>query len=285
MDLTLCSTFGKAGLIPLRDGNLDVLIRDQPFAPSPVRDRLAPQVAIAEGRFRVKIAGSLAEIESALRLRHEVFNVELAGETPSPDRSRLEFDELDLRCRHLIVIDQLTSRTVGTYRVNSIETGGIKGLYSHREFSIEDLPPAILRNGVEIGRACIAPEHRNTKVLFLLFKGLASYLASEGKRYFFGCCSIFTRDERVGAAAYAELVARGCVEKRLAVTPRKFPVDMRSPAGPVDLPNLFKMYLRIGARVCGPPMIDHDFGTIDFFVACDTQAIGEKYRRMFFDLK
>jgi putative hemolysin len=42
------------------------------------------------------------------------------------------------------------------------------------------------------------------------------------------------------------------------------------------------MYLRIGAKVCGPPMIDHEFGTIDFFVVCDTHQINEKYRRMFF---
>jgi putative hemolysin len=209
--------------------------------------------------------------------------VELARETPSPDRSRLDFDELDLRCSHLIVIDQLTLSTVGTYRVNSIGTGGIPGFYSHSEFSIEDLPATILRNGVEIGRACIAPEHRNTKVLFLLFKGLASYLAAEGKRYFFGCCSIFTRDETVGAAAYAQLLERNCVERRFAVNPRRSPVDLRRPAGPVNLPDLFNMYLRIGARVCGPPMIDHDFGTIDFFVVCDTRAIAEKYQRMFFD--
>jgi putative hemolysin len=42
------------------------------------------------------------------------------------------------------------------------------------------------------------------------------------------------------------------------------------------------MYLRIGARVCGPPMLDDEFGTIDFFVVCDTKQVPEKYRRMFF---
>ena len=41
------------------------------------------------------------------------------------------------------------------------------------------------------------------------------------------------------------------------------------------------MYLRIGARVCGPPMIDREFGTIDFFVVFDVADLSSKYRRMF----
>jgi putative hemolysin len=38
----------------------------------------------------------------------------------------------------------------------------------------------------------------------------------------------------------------------------------------------------MGAKVCGPPIIDREFGTIDFFVVCDTHQVSEKYRRMFF---
>ncbi|MEQ1765518.1 MAG: hypothetical protein ABL984_20485 [Pyrinomonadaceae bacterium] len=49
----------------------------------------------------------------------------------------------------------------------------------------------------------------------------------------------------------------------------------------VELPSLFNMYLRLGARVCGPPMIDHEFGTIDFFVVFDVRSMTDKYRRMF----
>ena len=41
------------------------------------------------------------------------------------------------------------------------------------------------------------------------------------------------------------------------------------------------MYLRLGAKVCGPPMVDGDFGTIDFFVVFDVQTMSDRYRRMF----
>ena len=241
-------------------------------------------VEIVDGRYLAKIADSLLEVESALRLRHKVFRMELGVGSPS-GRGTLEFDAYDFRCRHLIIVDRTTAETVGTYRLNSLEGArGVRGFYSYDEFCIEDLPGGVLHSGVEIGRACIAPEHRNTKVLFLLWKGLAAYLKSEGKRYFFGCCSIFTRDERVGAQAHRQLSAAGHLHPHFHVAPRTNGVDTSlTNAFPVELPNLFNMYLRIGAKVCGPPIIDDEFGTIDFFVVCDTHMIGEKYRRMFFD--
>ena len=238
---------------------------------------------IRDGRYLVKIAGSTLEVESALRLRYKVFRVELAGESSS-DPLKLEFDDYDFKCKHLIVVDVATGATVGTYRLNSFETAGATdGFYSYDEFSIERLPAEVLRQGVEIGRACIAQEHRNTKVLFLLWKGLAAYLKAAGKRYFFGCCSIFTADMRVGAQAYQQLSEAGHLHSKLHVSPRKNDVDLAmTDADPVELPSLFNLYLRIGAKVCGPPIIDQEFGTIDFFVVCDTTLIGEKYRRMFF---
>lgn len=253
------------------------------LTPPPGHFRTRDSVDISEGRYRVKLASGPLEVESALRLRYEVFSVELSAEPPPEDPSRLEFDEYDFVCRHLIVIDQLTSRTVGTYRLAAIESvGGVEGFYSYGEFSIEDLPVGVLRNGVEIGRACIAPDHRNSKVLFLLWKGLAAFLRHEGKRFFFGCCSIFTREQSVGATAFARL-AGGHLHETLRVAPRKNAVNLSSSGhAAVELPNLFNTYLRIGARVCGPPMIDYEFGTIDFFIVCDTETINARYRRMFF---
>ncbi len=235
-------------------------------------------------RYMVKLAESPREIESALRLRYEVFNVELAGAPMSYVTPFIEFDEFDRHCEHLIVVDRVTSETVGTYRLNSIETAmTTRGFYSNSEFTLDDLPPEVLSDGVEIGRACISRKHRNTKVLFLLWRGLAAYLQSAGKRYFFGCCSIFSEDESVGGQAYRQLADGGHVHERFCVTPRKNAVDIHIGGDQVvELPGLFNMYLRMGAKVCGTPIVDRDFGTIDFFVVCDTEQISPKYRKMFF---
>lgn len=238
---------------------------------------------IIEGRYEVRLAKNSSETAAALRLRHKVFSVEIGGEATATIHG-LEFDAYDFRCRHLIVLDRDSGETVGTYRLNTIETaGGASGFYSSNEFTIGSLPFDVLQRGIEIGRACIAKEHRNTKVLFLLWKGLQQYLEVTGKRYFFGCCSMFTQDEQAGAAAYWKMARDGHFHDDFWVTPCANGIDLidRANDSSIELPGLFNMYLRIGAKVCGPPMIDREFGTIDFFVVFDVTKMNEKYRRMF----
>jgi putative hemolysin len=240
--------------------------------------------AFVSGRYEVRLAKNASETASALKLRHEVFKVELGRETASPTGSSLEFDAYDFKCRHLIVIDRDTGLTVGTYRLNTIETAGsTRGFYSANEFTIDDLPEDVLQRGIEIGRACISKEHRNTKVLFLLWKGLLRYLEHTGKRYFFGCCSIFETDAETGRKAFRQLHRDGHFHKRFSVKPIRNGLSLfdETDYKRLELPALFNMYFRLGARVCGPPMIDHEFGTIDFFVVFDVRRMNEKYRRMF----
>lgn len=75
-----------------------------------------------EGRYRVKLAETQAEVESALRLRYEVFNVELSAAPNHKTALGLDFDEYDDGCKHLIIVDKVSSKTIGTYRINSIES-------------------------------------------------------------------------------------------------------------------------------------------------------------------
>lgn len=253
---------------------------------SPVNAFVHPALTgISDGRYTVRVAGDRLEVESALRLRYDVFHGELGGREAAVGEARLEFDAYDLKCRHLIVVSRETGETVGTYRLNSIETShSACGFYSANEFTIEDLPSGVLRDGIEIGRACIAREHRNTKVLFLLWKALLAYLEQNGKRYFFGCCSIFTQDENLGRGAYRKLARDGFLHEDFSVLPCRNGLSLigvDGDASNVELPALFNMYLRIGARICGPPMIDREFGTIDFFAVFDVVTMSDKYRKMF----
>lgn len=240
---------------------------------------------VSDERYTVRLAEDHLEVESALRLRYDVFNVELGGREAAACEARLEFDAYDIRCRHLIVVSRETGETVGTYRLNSIETAhSTHGFYAANEFIIEDLPREVLHDGIEIGRACIARKHRNTKVLFLIWKALLAYLEQSGKRYFFGCCSIFTQDADIGRKVFRQLIRDGHIHESFSVMPCRNGLSLLEEDGDatkVELPALFNMYLRIGARVCGPPMIDPEFGTIDFFVVFDVAEMTEKYRRMF----
>jgi len=242
-------------------------------------------ILASDSRYEARFAETKEEELAVLRLRYEVFSVELAGKEPDDDS--IESDEFDESSKHLVVIEKSSRRTVGTYRVNSIETiDDISKLYSFGEFTLEDLPGDIVTNGIEIGRACIARDHRNSKVLFLLWKALATHLIRSRKRYFFGCCSIFTRDRQVAELAYRQLARNGSFDERIRLEPRRNGLYKTEPTGFDDadlkLPSLFELYLKLGAKVCGPPTIDHEFGTVDFFVICDSHSVTDRYRTMFF---
>lgn len=256
------------------------------FSKAPARAIAQPEFPeITDGRYVVRLARGRREIDSALRLRHDVFRVELGKGLSALSDDRTDFDAYDLKCRHLIVLLKDTGETIGTYRLNTLETAhSSHGFYSASEFTIEELPSNVLRDGIEIGRACIARDHRNTKVLFLLWKALLAYLEMSGKRFFFGCCSIFTQDAEVGRKAYRQLIRDGNIHDVFNVRPSRNAlslVDESSGPEEIELPPLFNMYLRLGARVCGPPMVDREFGTIDFFVVFDVSSMAEKYRRLF----
>ena len=231
------------------------------------------------------MAVSAEDLESALRLRYEVFIRELGSGQAAPNGR--ESDGHDPTCEHLIVIDRVSGRTIGTYRMKSIErAGGASGFYSNAEFTLESLPEEVLAKGVEVGRACIAAEHRNTRAIFLLWKGLARRMTDAGKRYFFGCCSIFTRDTAEGERAYRRLEKDGFIHRHFRVEPRRKirAIDHEDEnTKRFKLPGLFEMYLRTGARVCGRPTYDEEFGSVDFFVVFDMEAMDKKYRRLFLD--
>jgi putative hemolysin len=47
-------------------------------------------------------------------------------------------------------------------------------------------------------------------------------------------------------------------------------------------PRLFRAYLDISARVCGPPAIDCEFKTIDFLTLVDLRKLPDRVRMRFF---
>lgn len=249
----------------------------------------APTEEIIESRYVVRFAQTPEEIDAALHLRFSVFNLELNEGLDSSFLTERDEDEFDSSCHHLIVVEKLTNVVVGTYRLRTLEMAKTAdGFYSSGEFRIEDLPLEVLAESLEIGRSCIAREHRNTRVLFLLWKGLALYARKMQKRYLFGCCSLFTLDCSEGKRAAKKLREMNALHSEIRVDAREEcqcrSEDFLTPdlVKEVELPKLFHTYLRVGAKVCGEPAIDRQFKTIDFFVLFDIETIEEQYYQMFF---
>ncbi|HKP10994.1 MAG TPA: GNAT family N-acyltransferase [Blastocatellia bacterium] len=246
-----------------------------------------PPFEIAEGRYLVRFARTREEIDAALRLRFEVFNLELGEGLAASFAAGRDVDEFDEVCHHLIVLDADANRVVGTYRCQTGEMAAAKGFYSASEFDLSRLPADVLRDAVELGRACVAQSHRNTQVLFLLWKGLAAYVTANRKRYLFGCCSLTSQDEGEGRRAFELLKQQGHLHTAFSVTPKaglecRGDDLMAGEAAEVRIPKLFNIYLRFGARVCGPPAIDRLFKTIDFLVLFDAQEMTAQWRKAFF---
>jgi putative hemolysin len=246
-----------------------------------------PAIEFSDGRFTVKIAGNTEEAEAALRLRFQVFNVEF-GKDPG-NSFGIDIDKYDPTSHHLIVIKNDTREVVGVYRLRTLELAKTADqFYSANEFKIQDLSPEVLARAIEIGRASIAKSFRHKHVLFLLWKGLAEYIKATNKRYVFGCCSLFSQDYAEGQSTFYKLKKENHLCENNFVSGQKafdF-TDEEKLAGEInkdiELPQLFRLYLRIGARVCSPPIIDRKFGTIDFLVVFDVENLDRRYRMIFF---
>jgi putative hemolysin len=242
----------------------------------------------ASGKYVLRFAQTPDQLEAILKLRFEVFNLELDEGFAESYSTGKDEDELDARFHHLAITHTPTGEIVGTYRMQTAQmAAALGGFYSAGEFDLGGMPTDILRDAVEIGRACVAKAHRNGRVLQLLWRGLAQYLTWNHKRYLFGCCSLTSQDLDLGHRVYEFLTAEGHAQSDCRVTPLdglECPPDpdREGPRPAVHIPALFQSYLNLGARVCGPPAIDRRFQTIDYLVLLDTQALDERIYRVFF---
>ena len=256
----------------------------------PSHVELIPEGRVERGRYSLRFATTTEELAAVQRLRFEVFNVELGEGLEESFTTGRDVDRFDPVCHHLMVDDD-EGNVVGTYRMQSTEMAGEHiGFYSAEEFDLARLPEEVLADAVEIGRACVARPHRNRHVLFLLWTGLAVYLMQNRKRYLFGCCSLTSQDPVEGKRVMDHLENHGYVHPQVHVEPQPdwrcyvepFEPASPPPAAAVKLPKLFSLYLRYGAKVCGPPALDRFFKTIDYLVLFDRQDLDAEHRATFF---
>jgi putative hemolysin len=230
------------------------------------------------GRYALRFASSHDDLRKVQRLRFEVFNLELSEGLDESYQTGLDIDAYDARCHHLMVCDEATGEVVGTYRLMTSELSSREQLYTASEFDLSGMPETVVRNGVEVGRACVARAHRNGRVLQLLWRGIARYLDWNDKRYVFGCCSVPTLDASEIAGVSLKLAREGHLHARVLapVLPhmRGFVDDdtvvVREASA---LPPLFVSYLRLGAKVCGGPALDRAFCVTDYLVLLDLRDV------------
>lgn len=256
--------------------------------PDFVRLPAVATMAVRSGEYSVRLAEHVDDLRQAQRLRFQVFHQELGEGLAGACELGRDEDVFDEHCDHLLLVETATDRVVGTYRMQTAERAlAGAGFYCDGEFRLDDLPASIVGSAVELGRACIAREHRRGVALFALWRGIAAYLEMHGKRYLFGCCSLTGIDGRKALTAKQWLADKRHehASVRVAVRPEleaSGPSPSAHDLATFELPSLFHTYIRYGARVCGGPAIDRSFGTTDFLVVLDSQELTPRQRALFF---
>jgi putative hemolysin len=238
--------------------------------------------AVARAPLIVQWAQSLADVREAQRLRFRVFADEMGArlDTTLPGH---DIDRFDPHCEHLLVREPEEGEVIGTYRVLTPARARVAGgFYSDAEFDLG--PLAHLRSRmVELGRSCVDARHRHGGVILSLWSALAAFMEERGLDVMIGCASIPMRDGGHAAAnLWRQLAPSHLATPELRVQPRlALPVTALEDAAPVTAPPLIKGYLRLGARLLGPPAWDPDFNTADLPMMFSIGELQARHRRHF----
>lgn len=250
-----------------------------------------PAMIAEKSPYVIKYAGSREEVLACQKLRYRVFHQE-QGKGNNIDLSQqIDQDSFDEDAVHLLVYKDTPEYVIGTYRFIQVQND-VTDMYSAEEFHISGLEP-ILQKTLEVGRSCVDPGYRDGTVVSLLWNGIAETMRRSGMRYLIGCASL--EDDRPAAAMalYEHFQRTGLLDKQVNAVPRDEYKLNRCSRADVDallddsaalrdlLPPLMKGYMRLGARICGKPAFDHNFGTIDFLILLDVARLPERYSRHF----
>ena len=235
-------------------------------------------------QYTIRFAKTEQEVDAALKLRYNVFKKEL-NRNFKFDKER-DKDEYDDQAHHLIVIENESESVVGTYRMQTWEQARSgNGFVSSERFHINQFPESVLSNAVEVGRACISKEHRNGRVLFLLWKGFAGYLTHFEKRYLFGYSAFESNNPPVLFNTYRYLKEVGKVHPDYDIEVRdrfKLQANVNGiDTDKTDIPPLLKNYLDVGCYVCSKPSIDEN-NLSHCIILLDIETISGRIKKLFF---
>jgi len=259
------------------------------YQPLELRPAHAPQAMPDAPRIQVSWARHQDEVREAQRLRHQVFAGEMGARLPSALAGH-DIDLFDDYCEHLIVRAGPSGPVVGTYRLLTPTQARRAGsFYSDTEFDLVRLRH--LRDQmVELGRSCVHPGHRSGAVILALWGALAGFMQANGLATMIGCASIpmrhggLTRGD-LAASIWKRLSRTHLASVELHVRPRlPLPLDaLQALDGERDAepPPLIQGYLRLGAKVLGPPAWDPDFNTADLPLMMRLEDLPARYRKHF----
>ncbi|UPT72774.1 MAG: GNAT family N-acetyltransferase [Elusimicrobiota bacterium] len=223
-------------------------------------------------------ARTIEDVRDAQRLRWTVFAGEMGARLSGPEG--LDADGWDAQCLHVLVREP-SGRVVACLRaLDQDAAAAAGGFYSQSEFDLSrflSAPGRIL----EVGRTCVAADRRDGATLSALWSGLARAAVERGAERLIGCVSVPFDPETQSLDLLRAALADHLSGEEHRVWPLR-PVPRGDERGvAAGAPPLLRAYLRLGAKVCGEPSWDPDFGTADFFVVVPVERMAARYGRRF----
>jgi putative hemolysin len=258
--------------------------------PIPAGSSVINSIGVSGSFERNKITVSWAkhqdEVREAQRLRHQVFAVEMGATLPNTIAGH-DIDLFDNFCEHLLVRDAASKEVIGTYRVlTPAQAARVGSTYSDTEFDLTRLR-GLRESMVELGRSCVHADHRHGGVIMALWSALAEFMVRNQLDTMIGCASIPMLHNGVISGDVAASIWNKVRQSHLApieyhVRPRRpLPLERLNCDLEVDPPALIKGYLRLGAKVLGPPAWDPDFNSADLPMLMRIEDLPMRYRKHF----
>ena len=232
------------------------------------------------------------DVRAAQRLRFSIFAREMGARLETPANAAYPEHDIDLfddYCEHLLVRDKSSQEVVGTYRVlTPAQAKRIGTTYTDTEFDLTRLR-GMRERMVELGRSCVHKDYRHGGVIMALGGALFEFMVRNRFETMIGCASIPMAVEgeaggNAAASIWNQLRTTHLAPIEHQVFPRRpLPLDRLHGTRVVEPPALIKGYLRLGAKVLGPPAWDPSFNSADLPIMARLDDLPARYRKHFLD--
>ncbi|MEM7507606.1 MAG: GNAT family N-acyltransferase [Pseudomonadota bacterium] len=241
------------------------------------------------GKFKARLAEGEADVRACQHLRYLTF-IEQRGVDAEANPDRVDMDEFDAHCAHVMVEDIKTGQLVCCFRMLPLADGSeISRSYAAKYYELSNLAdyPGKM---VEMGRFCIHPAWRDADILRVAWAAMTKFVDEEGVELLFGCSSFYGVDAEEYADAFALLKERHIAPNRWlprVKAPRIFPFKkklwLRKPnlkLAMKGMPPLLRTYLVMGGWVSDHAVIDNELNTLHVFTGVEIKRVPKSRARL-----
>lgn len=259
--------------------------------PIPIGEQQGVAMAIFRGgkftgKYAVRMAATDADVIRCQQLRYLTFIEERglgrAG-IGGASTARLDRDEFDPVCRHVMIEEVRTGKLVCCFRMLPLSDGSeISRSYSAKYYELSNLASYPGRM-VEMGRFCIHPAYRDPNILRAAWGAMSRFVDQEGIELLFGCSSFHGVDAEAYMDAFALLKEKHLAPKRWlprVKAPKVFrfarKLRFKRPDMKLALrrmPPLLRSYLVMGGWVSDHAVIDTELNTLHVFTGIEIKRV------------